>query len=552
MRLFLIIFYVLLIGCRVKVHDSSVALLKLATTAALNSKGTKTVVVVKPELSVLNIPETMNENETVEAKFSFSSTSITDPTTVTVTSDSPALTMNGSSSVTLNFTPSNALTPQSVTVKAEADVDLVAETVNLKISATNFSLISKTVTINDTDVQSIVTDSSSLRIPNSSSLPLAVSLAKQDQSDVTLSLLSSSPSKLSISLSSLTFTKSNYNVSQSVTLTCTDSVPAKYTVTLSGGSLSKTVPVICAPSAGGNLVGLFTTGQTSTLTTGDDGYYKKTATRAYTDNGDGTVTEDVSGLVWQKCSAGLNNDSTCSGTATNPMDWTNAVSYCSSLTLAGRTWRLPELKELHEILDFSLAGNSVNLSVFPNNKAYNYWTNTVVASSPTNAWDIAMNLGYITPLIKIGATMTHTRCVSGPPPLADSWTDNGDGTVTDNRTNLIWQKCSRGQNNDATCTGTATTSNWLTAVTYCNSLVLASRAWRLPNLNELFSTSDQTRASAPMINVTNFPSTQSNNYWSSTSYSTNSSFHWRLNYSDGTTNYAANTSSFYARCVTGP
>jgi len=44
-----------------------------------------------------------------------------------------------------------------------------------------------------------------------------------------------------------------------------------------------------------------------------------------------------------------------------------------------------------------------------------------------------------------------------------SYTNNGNGTVTDNNTGLVWQKCSVGQNNDLSCSGTAAIYNWYQA-----------------------------------------------------------------------------------------
>jgi len=85
------------------------------------------------------------------------------------------------------------------------------------------------------------------------------------------------------------------------------------------------------------------TGQTNNYsTTGSDGDLQKGVARSYTDNGDGTVTDKATGLVWQKCSRGQNNHAT----ATN---WTDAGSYCSSLSLASRTWRLPSRQELETL-----------------------------------------------------------------------------------------------------------------------------------------------------------------------------------------------------------
>ena len=51
---------------------------------------------------------------------------------------------------------------------------------------------------------------------------------------------------------------------------------------------------------------------------------------SYTDNGDGTVTDNVTGLMWQQA------------VPTATYSWAGAVTYCSTLTLAGHSdWRLP-------------------------------------------------------------------------------------------------------------------------------------------------------------------------------------------------------------------
>ena len=72
-----------------------------------------------------------------------------------------------------------------------------------------------------------------------------------------------------------------------------------------------------------------------------------------------------------------------------------------------------------------------------------------------------------------------------------NFTSNGDYTVTDNNTGLIWKKCSVGQNDDATCSGTAATFNWYQATgtedatynpvgSYRNACGELSGDWRLP------------------------------------------------------------------------
>ena len=105
-----------------------------------------------------------------------------------------------------------------------------------------------------------------------------------------------------------------------------------------------------------------------------------------------------------------------------------------------------------------------------------------------------------------GPKRFHTRCVrSTPASVTSSFTANGDGTVTDSTTGLIWQQ--------AEVTSTMT---WESALTYCEGLALGSHTdWRLPNIKELRSISDNTRA-APSVNTTYFPGAQAARYWSST------------------------------------
>ena len=113
--------------------------------------------------------------------------------------------------------------------------------------------------------------------------------------------------------------------------------------------------------------------------------------------------------------------------------------------------------------------------------------------------------------------------------------DNKDGTVLDKKTNLTWQKCSAGLNNDATCTGTASTYTWTNTISYCTGLSLAGKNWRLPNVNELKSIADYSLATSPAINTTIFPATVVNFYWSSTSIIAFTSNAWSVY--DGYVNY---------------
>jgi hypothetical protein len=145
-----------------------------------------------------------------------------------------------------------------------------------------------------------------------------------------------------------------------------------------------------------------------------------------------------------------------------------------------------------------------------------------------------------------------------------SYTDNGNGTVTDNNTGLVWQKCSVGQNNDATCSGTAAMYNWYQATgTYdasynpstqnvCGSLPLAGGGWRVPSKKELTSIVDYSIPSPePTIQQSRFPSTVADSYWSSTTYASSLSSAWVVNfvYSSDVYFNKYNGYCFYVRCV---
>ncbi len=126
--------------------------------------------------------------------------------------------------------------------------------------------------------------------------------------------------------------------------------------------------------------------------------------------------------------------------------------------------------------------------------------------------------------------------------VARSYTDNGDGTITDNNTGLIWQK----QDN-------ATTYTWANALAYCNAntAALPGTGWRLPNVYELYSLVDFGIAAAPFINLTYFPATQSNFYWSSTTYPAVYSYAMLVSFGYGYAGNVGKTSSGYVRCVRG-
>jgi hypothetical protein len=239
--------------------------------------------------------------------------------------------------------------------------------------------------------------------------------------------------------------------------------------------------------------------------TGQDGEYN-IHPLSYTDNGNGTVTDNNTGLMWQKEDDGfVYNWYQATGTfhAThNPA----SQNVCGSLMLGSYSdWRLPAKKELITIVDYGIPypGPAIETTFFPNTKLYSYWSSTTAAHDS----DLAFNPGFTAGIVRDTAksALSYVRCVRGEQMPDPDFIDNGNSTVTDNRTNLIWQQGLTGYLPVA----------WESALSYCQGLSLGGYSdWRLPNIKELESITDDTRWN-PAID-TNYFYAINDDYWSST------------------------------------
>jgi hypothetical protein len=315
------------------------------------------------------------------------------------------------------------------------------------------------------------------------------------------------------------------------------------------------------------------TGQTISFAAGDDAATAQGVSPSYTGptqhptyTSDYTTTDNYTGLVWRSCSEGQTGAGCAGGASTS--SFAAGSASCSALNAmnagngyAGSTnWRLPTMRELLTLLDYSLAVYTINTAIFPNTANFAYWSSTPYPPNGGFAWytDYTNGNSFAT----TNTNPYHSRCVIAPSitDAPNSYTDNGDGTVKENRTGLTWQKCSQGQNNDSTCSGAITTSTWANALTYCNTLGLAGKTWRLPNINEIGTLYDFTIAAGATIDLTTFPSTPSGSpggyYWSSSTYMANTANAWFLNFGGPAFNsYAfdqAKGTLSNVRCVTGP
>jgi Protein of unknown function (DUF1566) len=103
---------------------------------------------------------------------------------------------------------------------------------------------------------------------------------------------------------------------------------------------------------------------------------------SYMDNKDGTVTDNITGLMWQQA------------VLTTTYTWSQAVAYCPTLNLAGHSdWRLPSRIELVSIVDFGVtSGATIDATYFPSTPASWFWSSSPAGSS-YNAWYVYFDDG---------------------------------------------------------------------------------------------------------------------------------------------------------------
>lgn len=237
---------------------------------------------------------------------------------------------------------------------------------------------------------------------------------------------------------------------------------------------------------------------------GQDSQYNGTQP-SYRDNGDGTITDLNTGLMWQK-------------NADEKMYWSDAVSNASTFNLAGYTdWRLPTIKELYSLMNFNgVTGMSAATSTPYIDTDYfefkygdesagerfidSQWATSTIYVSTTMGGNITMfGVNFADGRIKgypRDGKLFYVKYVRGDSGYGENnFLDNGDGTITDLSTGLMWLKndsghFGAGDNGDGKL-------NWQQALAWAESLEHAGHSdWRLPNAKELQGIVDYTRSPA--------------------------------------------------------
>ena len=164
----------------------------------------------------------------------------------------------------------------------------------------------------------------------------------------------------------------------------------------------------------------------------DDGFVKAGGPLSYQDNGDGTITDLNTGLMWEKKSAdGSLHDVFKSFVWSSPVtdtvwDWIDAINteVGNGIGFAGfNDWRLPNVRELLSIIDYGRLNPSVN-PAFNNNVSPGctvltcsaispvpYWSSTTVATNDVDAWTVEFGAGHVVAFLK--SASNAVRAVRG-------------------------------------------------------------------------------------------------------------------------------------------
>ncbi|HEX4963481.1 MAG TPA: DUF1566 domain-containing protein [Thermoanaerobaculia bacterium] len=272
----------------------------------------------------------------------------------------------------------------------------------------------------------------------------------------------------------------------------------------------------------------------------------------FTDHEDGTVTDNVTGLIWLK-----------NGDRFGEVTWAQALAHAHKLASGSEgltdgsaegDWRLPTIKELLSLMDYG-TGNPLlpEGHPFTGVKPSVYWTSNSLAAAPTLAWMMTLGIGPTVFDLKVNhnrmwpvRTGGKTRvpktgqmtcwdtngqkvdCAgtgqdgetqAGLPSPTPRFLDHGDGTVTDKLTGLVWAK-------NADAFGPRT---WEQALAVCNSLGSGNFGlmdgsmpgdWRLPNFREIESLVDYGQVGPSLPADQPFVNVRPTSYWTSTSVAT--------------------------------
>jgi len=320
------------------------------------------------------------------------------------------------------------------------------------------------------------------------------------------------------------------------------------------------------------------TGQTNSETKADDGELKLGVawpSPRFTDNRDGTLTDNLTGLMWVKDSFCANNF--ISGAATSI--WQESIAFsialndhslatpCKEYTARYEDWRAPNINELTSLFRAGLTNNTdISEWLFiPDDQsgafseigivANSVWTSTSVAANPDQAWTVNLRTGEISVSEKISLTdlnfiFSAVRSSTEPNYFASgqstSYLDNDDGdfqkgitppnprfvttelgTAIDKLTGLMWLQdanCANPNGNNwisasnSIHQGISSTPFFINCPNYTPTIIEdKAETWRFPNINELRSLINYGESDPAIDSNHPFSVTADKLFWTSTS-----------------------------------
>ena len=287
----------------------------------------------------------------------------------------------------------------------------------------------------------------------------------------------------------------------------------------------------------------------------------------FVENGDGTVTDTLTGLAWTQ-------DADPAGGVEN---WEHALDRVRDLNrrnhLGHSDWRLPNVNELESLVNKQHdVAAWLNLQGFRNVRKNGYWTSSTYAVYPACAWSVGMysgivagrskaEVGHVWPVrrgragavilpktgqtacydasgevIACSGTVQDGEIRAGADWPTPRFSENGDRTVTDRLTGLVWSKDADSPGPPACGAGTRKAGQAALDHVRCLNVsrYLGRSDWRLPNRNELASLVNRGQSSnAAWLNTQGFVGVQAGGYWSSSTYVPTPWNAWGVNMHDG-------------------
>ena len=232
-----------------------------------------------------------------------------------------------------------------------------------------------------------------------------------------------------------------------------------------------------------------------------------------------TVNDNVTGLTWQR-TTDTNGDGVID--YSDEMSWDQAMAYPATLNAKKyggySDWRLPSIKEAYSLILFvgtdpdPMATSSAGLVPFIDTRYFNfgygnlsageriidtqYASTTLYVSTTMNGQQTMFGVNFADGRIKgyglvtggVNVKKFSVQCVRGNTSYGiNDFASNGDGTVTDRATGLMWSQADSGQG-----------MNWQEALAWVQTKnsanYLGHNDWRMPNVKELQSIIDYTRS----------------------------------------------------------